>query len=107
LKISQITRIITHMHGDHVFGLIGLLATCGLLAILTESIYGSPKLDEYLRACSVTLKPIFTNPVHTPCPVCSTNEEFTIIRASSYDLCYRVAEKDRPGRFDIEKRRRF
>ena len=54
LKISQLSRIfITHMHGDHIFGLMGLLATCGLAGNPTQiDIYGPPKLDEYLRACS-------------------------------------------------------
>ena len=51
LKVSQITRIfVTHMHGDHIYGLMGLLASCGLAGNPSRiDIYGPPKLDEYLR----------------------------------------------------------
>ncbi|HEY9845119.1 MAG TPA: MBL fold metallo-hydrolase, partial [Candidatus Caenarcaniphilales bacterium] len=53
LKISQITRIfITHLHGDHIFGLMGLLASCGLAGNPTQiDIYGPPGLEGYLHAC--------------------------------------------------------
>ena len=54
LKSSQIRRIfVTHMHGDHIFGLMGLLASRGLAGNVSRiDIYGPPKLNEYLQACS-------------------------------------------------------
>lgn len=112
LKISQICRIfITHMHGDHIFGLMGLLATCGLAGNPHRiDIYGPPKLDEYLRACSRYSQTHLSYPVqvHTVQPgVVYEDEEFTVScerlehRVPAFG--YRVAEKDRPGRFDVEK----
>ncbi len=112
LKISQLTRIfITHMHGDHIFGLMGLLATCGLAGNPNRiDIYGPPKLDEYLRACSRYSHTHFSYPiqVHTVQPgVIYEDEEFTVscgqLEHRITDFGYQVAEKDRPGRFDIEK----
>src|SRR2546423_11058997 len=52
LRLSQIERIfITHMHGDHVFGLPGLLASRSLQAgsLTKVTLYGPPGLQEYLR----------------------------------------------------------
>lgn len=111
LKISQLTRIfVTHMHGDHVFGLMGLLATCGLAGNPQRiDIYGPPKLDEYLRACSRYSQTHLSYPlqVHTVQPgIIYEDEEFTVScdrlehRVTAFG--YRVAEKDRPGRFDVE-----
>jgi len=53
LKTSQLRRIfITHLHGDHIFGLMGLLASCGLAGNNeTIDIYGPQGLKEYLKAC--------------------------------------------------------
>lgn len=112
LKVSQLTRIfITHMHGDHVFGLMGLLATCGLAGNPQRvDIYGPPKLEEYLRACSRYSQTHLSFPlqVHTVQPgLVYEDEEFTVSceqlehRVPAFG--YRVVEKDRPGRFDIEK----
>ena len=112
LKISQLTRIfITHMHGDHIFGLMGLLATCGLAGNSSKiDIYGPPKLDEYLRACSRYSHthlsyPIQVHPVEPG--VIYEDEEFTVscgrLEHRITDFGYRVAEKDRAGRFDVEK----
>lgn len=112
LKISQLARIfITHMHGDHIFGLMGLLATCGLAGNPGQiDIYGPPKLDEYLRACSRYSNSHLSYPLqlHTVQPgVIYENEEFTVScerlehRVTTFG--YRVVEKDRPGRFDVEK----
>ena len=112
LKMSQISRIfITHMHGDHIFGLMGLLASCGLAGnVQRVDIYGPPGLSEYLQAGSRYSHTHFSYPikVHTISPgIIYEDEEFTVScnflhhRITAFG--YRVAEKDRPGRFDIEK----
>jgi len=112
LKISQITRIfVTHMHGDHVYGLMGLLASCGLAGNPSRiDIYGPPKLDEYLRACGRYSQTHFhyTIKVHTVQPgVVFEDDEFTVVCAPLTHRVpafgYRIVEKDKPGRFDVER----
>jgi len=112
LKISQITRIfVTHMHGDHVYGLMGLLASCGLAGNPSRiDIYGPPKLDEYLRACGRYSQTHFHYPVkvHTVQPgVVFEDDEFTVVCAPLTHRVpafgYRIVEKDKPGRFDVER----
>ncbi len=112
LKISQLSRIfITHMHGDHIFGLMGLLATCGLAGNVERvDIYGPPGLNEYLQAAGRYSHTHFSYPVkvHAVSPgVIYEDDEFTVTcgllhhRITAFG--YRVVEKDRPGRFDVEK----
>jgi ribonuclease Z len=112
LKISQITRIfVTHMHGDHIYGLMGLLASCGLAGNPSRiDIYGPPKLDDYLKASSRYSQTHFSYPVkvHTVQPgVIFEDEEFTVSCAPLTHRVpafgYRVAEKNKPGRFDVER----
>jgi ribonuclease Z len=112
LKISQITRIfITHMHGDHIYGLMGLLASCGLAGNPSRiDIYGPPKLDDYLRACGRYSQTHFSYPVkvHTVKPgLVFEDEEFSVSCAPLTHRVpafgYRVAEKDKPGRFDVDR----
>jgi ribonuclease Z len=112
LKSSQIRRIfITHMHGDHIYGLMGLLASCGL-AGNTERIdmYGPPDLEDYLRAGKKYSQTNFSYPVqvHTVQPgIIYEDEEFTVscrpLKHRVPAFGYRVEEKDRPGRFNVEK----
>ena len=54
LNISQITRIfITHLHGDHVYGLMGLLATCGMSGHARRvDVYGPRGLEQYVKDVS-------------------------------------------------------
>jgi len=113
LKISQIRRIfVTHMHGDHIFGLMGLLASCGLAGNPSRiDIYGPAGLDEYLRSCQKYSRTSFSFPVKVhpvePGALLYEDEEFSVScgnlkhRVPAYG--YRVVEKDRPGRFDVAK----
>lgn len=116
LKISQLCRIfVTHMHGDHIFGLMGLLASCGLAGnIQRVDIYGPPGLSEYLQAASRYSHTHFSYPikVHTVTPgLIYEDEEFSVTCGTLHHRItafgYRIAEKDRPGRFDIEKAQRL
>lgn len=112
LKIGRIRRIfVTHMHGDHVFGLMGLLASIGLAGDPDRiDIYGPPQLDSYLQACARHSHTHLSYPVrvhkHKP-GVIFEDDDYTVScqrldhRVPAYG--YRVAEKDRPGRFDVAK----
>ncbi|MGA7935784.1 MAG: ribonuclease Z [Kovacikia sp.] len=112
LKVSQLTRIfVTHMHGDHIFGLMGLLASCGLAGNARRiDIYGPPDLDEYLRACRRYSQTHFSYPVkvHTVRPgVIYEDAEFTVscepLKHRVPAFGYRVTERDRPGHFDVQR----
>ena len=70
LKVSQLRRIfITHLHGDHIFGLMGLLASSGLAGNAQPvDIYGPPGLKEYLDACSKYSQTYLGNRISRICP---------------------------------------
>ncbi|QLE39721.1 ribonuclease Z [Nostoc sp. C052] len=112
LKISQLSRIfITHMHGDHIFGLMGLLATCGLAGNVERiDIYGPSGLNDYIQSASRYSYTHFSYPikVHAIRPgVIYEDDDFTVSCGNLHHRItafgYRVAEKDRTGRFDVEK----
>ena len=110
LKISQLRRIfVTHLHGDHIFGLMGLLASCGMAGNAEAiDIYGPEGLAPYLQACTKYSYTRINYPikVHTIQPgVVYEDAEFIVTcgslkhRVPAYG--YRFTEKDRPGKFDI------
>jgi ribonuclease Z len=112
VKISQIRRIfVTHLHGDHIFGLMGLLASCGMAGNPSRiDLYGPPGLDKYIEACTRYSQTHFSYPlrVHTVQPgLLYEDNEFTVSsgllhhRVTAFG--YRIAEKDRPGHFDAKK----
>jgi ribonuclease Z len=112
VKSSQISKIfITHMHGDHIFGLMGLLASCGLAGDVKHiDIYGPSGLGDYLNACQRYSEMRLSYPikVHTVKPgLIFADDEFEVTCALLKHRVpahgYRVTEKDRPGKFDIEK----
>lgn len=112
LKSSQIRRIfITHMHGDHIFGLMGLLASCGLAGNNHRvDIYGPEDLSGYIKACLRYSQMRFAFPVqvHRVMPgVVWEDEEFRVTCAPLKHRVpafgYRVSERDRAGEFDVAK----
>ncbi len=112
LRTSQITRIfVTHMHGDHIFGLAGLLASCGLAGDPQRiDLYGPPGLDEYVKTCLRCSYTRLSYPIkiHTVKPgVIYEDEDFVVscgeLKHRVPAFGYRIAEKDRAGRFDVEK----
>ncbi|HLL71337.1 MAG TPA: ribonuclease Z [Pyrinomonadaceae bacterium] len=112
LRISQISRIfITHLHGDHLFGLLGLIATCGMAGEAQEiNIYGPEGLAQYVRACAELSRTTLSASlkIHTVEPgLIYRDDEYSVTcqplkhRITSFG--YRVTESDRPGRFDVER----
>ena len=112
IKSSQIRRIfVTHMHGDHTFGLMGAIASSGLAGNAQKiDVYGPPGLAEYLKTCAKYSYMNFGSrlQMHTvDTGLIYEDAEFMVYcqllkhRIPAYG--YRVVEKDRPGKFDIEK----
>lgn len=100
---------ISHLHGDHVYGLPGLLATLSMNNRGRPlTIVGPPGVREYLECVLATSHhhPIFPIDVTEP-PY--RGDGFTVIAAplehSVTALGYCVIEDDRPGRFDPERAR--
>lgn len=119
LRLSQLRRIfITHMHGDHVFGLPGLLASLGLSGSSGGvDLYGPDQLESYLQGVLRTSStrigyPLDVHRVRTAAEadrIVFEDEELTVRatplhhRVPAY--AYRVDQKPRPGRFDVERAR--
>ena len=95
-KFSRINNIfISHLHGDHFFGLVGLLSSFHLLGRTTPlTIYGPPKLKEivltqFRAAGTFTSYPIsFVVTQHKVPQVILETEAYTV---SSFPLKHRIA----------------
>ncbi len=119
LRVSQLRRIfITHMHGDHVFGLPGLLASLGLSGHCDGvDLYGPDPLKDYLdgvlRTSSTRLSyPIRVHPVReaaqSGAPLLDDGDLTVRVAPLTHRVpafAYRVEQRPRPGRFDVEQAR--
>ncbi|MEM3627943.1 MAG: ribonuclease Z [Candidatus Bathyarchaeia archaeon] len=105
---------ITHMHGDHVLGLPGLLQTMALLDREKKlEIYGPPGIKHFLEAIRETVQFVLTFPIE----IHEINEEGIVREEGEYivqavwanhvipSLAYALTEKPRPGKFYPEKAR--
>ena len=121
IKSSQIRKIfITHMHGDHIYGLPGLLATLGLTGNSKGiDIYGPSNLKNFISSalknsyCKISFPLKFfevENSAQT-----NTNlfeDELMEVKCASLKhrlpaFGYRVNEKDKPGQFNLEKAKKL
>jgi ribonuclease Z len=112
LKLSQVTRIfITHLHGDHLFGLVGLLASAGMAGHAERiDVYGPRGLDDYVRDITRSSETHFSYPAEVHVVEAGTvfeDEEFTVsclpLKHWVRTFGYRVVERDRAGAFDVER----
>jgi ribonuclease Z len=103
---------VTHMHGDHVLGLPGLLQTMALLDRTRKlDVYGPPGIKRFLEGIKETVQFALTFPVE----VHEIYEEGAICEEEEYlveavwanhvipSLAYALTEKPRPGKFYPEK----
>jgi ribonuclease Z len=117
LRVSQLRRVfVTHMHGDHVLGLPGLLASLGLAGSCPAiDLYGPDPLRDYLEGVLRTTSTRINYPLRThrvrqaaaSGDLVLDDGELTvrcaplIHRVPAY--AYRVDQKPRPGRFDVKQ----
>lgn len=103
---------ITHMHGDHVLGLPGLLQTMSLMnRDKVLEIYGPPGVAAFVKAIEETVKFVPTFSVHVKeiekSGVACKEKEYEVhaiwVDHSTPTLAYALVEKPRSGKFYPEK----
>jgi ribonuclease Z len=102
---------VTHMHGDHILGLPGLLQTMSLLDRTKKlMIYGPQGIKAFVDAINQTVRFSLTFPVQVSeveSGLVCEEKEYKVYAAPSdhldHSLAYALVEKPRPGRFNIEK----
>lgn len=118
LRHGRLSKIfITHLHGDHVLGLGGLLQTLSLSGREKPmQIFGPPGIGKFIEALRETLRflPTFQltiNEIRNPGEVFENNRY--IVRACKADhdgllsFAFLFEEKWRPGRFSPDKARKL
>ena len=105
---------VSHMHGDHVLGLPGLMQTMSLLERTRElKVYGPPGIEPFLNAVKETVQfnlsfPVEIHEIESNCTVCEEKDYSVEAAWSNHvipNLSYALIEKPRPGRFHPQKAR--
>ncbi|MEM2780179.1 MAG: ribonuclease Z [Candidatus Bathyarchaeia archaeon] len=103
---------VTHMHGDHMLGLPGLIQTMALLSRDKKlEIYGPPGIRRFIENLRETVQfsitfPIEINEIHSAGKVCEEIEYAVQAVWANHvipSLAYALVEKPRPGKFYPEK----
>ena len=117
IRSSQIKKIfITHMHGDHIYGLPGLLATLGLSGNSNGvEIYGPSGLRGFITSALEKSYCKLSFPLHFIEVENYANKSKVLFESDKLKVTcaclkhrlpaygYRVSEKDKPGIFNIKK----
>ncbi len=109
---KEMRIFITHMHGDHVLGLPGLLQTMALMDRQRKvDLYAPVGIEYYLECLQKSLQFALTYPVdiheiQDAGLICET-EEYTVTAVKSNHVlpsfAYCFTEKPRPGKFHPDK----
>lgn len=114
IKPRKINKIfITHMHGDHIFGLPGFLSSRSFLGGTEPlTIYGPPGIKAFTNSCLTSSQthltyPLIIEEVETGRLI--DDEQFIVdcyrLEHGVPSFGYRMTEKDRPGELLVEKLR--
>ena len=119
LSVSRINKIfITHLHGDHLMGIPGILQTLSLLNRNKPLyIFGPDGIENFIEAIKTTLR---LKPTFKVCPkentegvICETSDylvecvktEHTEHKEHYNSFAFAFIEKERPGKFYPDKAR--
>ncbi len=103
---------ITHMHGDHLLGLPGLLQTMSLMNREKKlEVYGPSGIEAFVKAIQETVQFVLTFSVHVKeiekSGVVCEEKEYEVqaiwVDHSIPTLAYALVEKPRPGKFYPER----
>ncbi len=102
--------LVTHLHGDHILGLLGLVQTMSLNGREDDLRIIGPQGTARSWNASLTVcdfKCGFKTPVTELSPGEGTEVDGLVIGTCQAShsvpaLAYRISERDRPGRFDVE-----
>ena len=112
LRHGRLSRIfITHMHGDHVIGIMGLLMTMELSGRERPiELYGPPALADYVATSTRLLSTGFSYPIifhEARAGVVCQTDSYTIeslpLNHRILTYGYALQEQDRPGTFDVAR----
>ncbi len=109
---KKIKVFVSHMHGDHVLGLPGLLQTMSLLDRTRKlEVYGPVGTKAFVKGIQQTVQFVLTFPMEIheikKKGVICEEKEYTVQAAGTDHIipsfAYALIEKRRPGRFNPEK----
>jgi ribonuclease Z len=117
LRKSKISRIfISHLHGDHYFGLIGLITSMSLLGRTQElTIYGPAALEAIIRSQLNVANTMLTFPLHFyPLTTEGIIVETSKITVRCFTVQHRIEcwgylfkQKKNPRKIDIDRARSY
>jgi ribonuclease Z len=119
-KMARLSHIfISHFHGDHLYGLPGLLSTMQLQGVTSPlTIIGPKGIKEFIQFVYKTSQSKFKREI-TYIEIDNINEPETVYQHRAFDVlaskmkhritcyAYRLSMKDLPGKFDNNKAEEF